>query len=208
MSRIPNLTLVTPSKWLAGLVNRSFLAQYPVKIIYNGIDISVFHITTSKIRERLGITNEKIVLGVAALWDKRKGLDDFIQLSRLLDKEYIIVLVGLSDDQIKHLPNNIIGIRRTNSTHELAELYTEATVFVNPTYEDNYPTTNIEAIACGTPVITYNTGGSPESAIMFGTIVEKGNVMELAKSISTNFEKRVKSIDIRETINEYMDLVN
>ena len=104
-----------------------------------------------------------MILGVASTWDKRKGLDDFVKLRTMIDRGYAIVLVGLSEKQIKSLPEGIVGIRRTESVNQLAELYSLADVFVNPTYVDNFPTTNIEALACGTPVVTYNTGGSPEA---------------------------------------------
>lgn len=126
---------------------------------------------------------KSIILGVTAIWDKRKGLNDFITLSERLGDEYKIILVGLAEEQINNLPDWIIGISHTNSVHELADLYSIADVFVNPTYEDNYPTTNLEAIVCGTPVITYATGGSPESAEMYGISVPKRDFTQLVSSI-------------------------
>ena len=128
-------------------------------------DLSVFKPTECDFREKFGLQDKKIILGVAGVWDKRKGLDDFLKLSESLkdNDEYRIVLVGLTDKQVKKMPKNIIGIKRTNNTAELAGLYTTADVLFNPTYEDNYPTVNLEAQACGTPVITYATGGSVES---------------------------------------------
>ena len=118
-------------------------------------------------------------MGVASIWDRRKGLDDFISLSNKLSGTYQIILIGLTKKQIAQLPKNIIGIERTESIEELAEYYSLAKVFVNPTYQDNFPTTNIEALACGTPVVTYNTGGSPEAIDKeTGIVVEKGNVDE------------------------------
>lgn len=175
---IGNLMLYTPSQWLAGLVKESFLKEYPVEVHYNKIDTSVFKPTPSDFRKQYGLEGKKIVLGVASVWDERKGLDDFIELAKLLDDSYTIVLVGLSEKQLRNLPNGIIGIRRTNSTKELAAIYTAADVFVNPTYEDNYPTTNLEAQACGTPVITYRTGGSPES-VPAENVVECGDLGKL-----------------------------
>lgn len=160
---VSNMTLITPSQWLADLVKQSFLKEYPVEVRYNTVDTSIFKPTPSDFRERHGLTDKKIVLGVASAWDDRKGLDDFIKLAAMLDDHYTIVLVGLSKKQIREMPKRIIGIERTNSPRELAEIYTSADVFANPTYEDNYPTVNLEAQACGTPVITYRTGGSPES---------------------------------------------
>lgn len=160
---VPNLTVVTPSKWLAGLVKQSFFKDYPVEVINNGIDLTVFKPTESDFREKYGLSDKKIILGVANVWEKRKGFDDFLQLARLIDDDYRIVLVGVNDKQLKMLPSNVIGIQRTNSVVELAQIYTAADVLFNPTYEDNYPTVNLEAQACGTPVITYPTGGSIES---------------------------------------------
>lgn len=161
---IERLHIVTPSQWLADLVKKSFLKEYPVTVIHNGIDTSVFKPTESDFRKQHGLENKKILLGVASPWTPRKGLQDFIKLAPMLPENWKIVLVGLSKRQLAHLPSNILGLERTNNTKELAQIYTAADVFFNPTYEDNYPTTNLEAIACGTPVITYDTGGSPESA--------------------------------------------
>lgn len=184
---IPNLQIITPSKWLAGLVKKSFLHKYPVSVIYNGIDTSVFKpVDSSELRQKLNIGDKKVILGVAAIWNQRKGLDDFIKLNNLINKnEYQIILVGLNEKQIKSLPSNMIGISRTNSVQELVEYYSLAYAFVNPTYEDNYPTTNLEAIACGTPVITYNTGGSPESAEINGICIEQGNIKYIANIIKS-----------------------
>lgn len=161
---VQNMTIVTPSQWLADLVKQSFLKEYPVKVIHNGIDLSVFRPIPSDFREKYHIPEDKFVLlGVAFGWGKRKGLDVFVELSRRLDPEtYQIVLVGTDDAVDNNLPENIISIHRTQNQQELAEIYTTADLFVNPTREDNYPTVNMEAIACGTPVLTFRTGGSPE----------------------------------------------
>ena len=157
-----DLTIITPSDWLASLVKESFLKDYPIKVINNGINLDIFRYRNSNFKEKYNILNKKIILGVASPWSKRKGLADFIKLSSILDEDFVIVLVGLNDKQMKNLPNNIIGIKRTNNQIELAEIYSAADLLFNPTYEDNYPTVNLEAISCGTPVLTYNTGGSPE----------------------------------------------
>ena len=156
---LKNMTIVTPSKWLAGLVDKSFFKNYKIEIINNGIDTTEFKHISSNVKERLNINDKKIILGVANKWDARKGLNDFIDLSKILSKDYVIVLVGLNEKQIKSLPDNVIGIKRTNNPKELVELYSSADVFFNPTYEDTFPTVNMEALACGTNVITYNTGG-------------------------------------------------
>lgn len=172
-----DITIVTPCKWLKELVNKSFFRDYDVKVIYNGINLDVFIPSESNFKEKYGIVNKKIVLGVASEWTPRKGLNDFITLSEKLSDEYKIVLVGLTQKQINSLPQKIIGLERTSDAEELAGLYSQSEVFFNPTYEDNFPTTNMEAIACGTHVLTYKTGGSPESvSVESGAIIEKGDI--------------------------------
>lgn len=205
---IANLELVTPSFWLAGLIRQSFLSEYPVSVIHNGIDTAVFRQTASNVKQRLGIADKKMVLGVAALWEPRKGLDDFLALAGILDEDYRVVLVGLSRKQLETLPPTVIGIERTDSVKELAELYSAADVFVNPTYEDNYPTTNLEAIACGTPVLSYDTGGSGESAALYGDVVKKGELHLLAERIqgSLSFTRDASSLDASEEIAAYVRL--
>lgn len=161
---VKDMTLVTPSHWLAGLVKQSFLSGYAVRVMHNGIDLSVFQPAESDFRRRYGIPDSTyIVLGVAFDWGRRKGLDVFTALAERLDQSYQIVLVGTDDAVDRELPAQILSIHRTQNQQELAEIYTAADVFVNPTREDNFPTVNLEALACGTPVITFDTGGSPEA---------------------------------------------
>ncbi len=163
-NNIPNLTFITPSKWLKDEVKQSFLKKYKTIVINNGIDLNVFKKTKDKeIFDKYNIpNNKKIILGVASVWEKRKGLDSFIKLAKEIDSNTTIVLVGLNNKQINSLPSNIIGISRTDNQKDLACIYSIADIFLNPTLEDNYPTTNIEAIACGTPIITFKTGGCSE----------------------------------------------
>nr|WP_280634503.1 glycosyltransferase [Clostridium aminobutyricum] len=137
-----------------------------------------------KILQKLGCQGKFIALGIASVWGERKGLNEFLALGKILTPEYQIILVGLSETQRKALPSNMIGVTRTNNIQELAKYYAVADVFVNPTLEDTFPTTNIEALACGTPIVTYNTGGSPEILDeSCGIIVEKGNIHELCEAI-------------------------
>lgn len=223
---VKNMTIITPSRWLAELVQKSFLREYPVEVHYNNIDTTVFKATQGKFREKYNLKDKKIILGVANVWDGRKGLKDFLQLAKMLDDSHAIVLVGLKDKQIAKMPKwlnqtildipddneasnreeeiirtsqgvafpadvrniyreitgtsfkadeapstraQLICLSRTGSAKELAEIYSTADWFVNPTYEDNLPTVNLEAIACGTKVITYLTGGSPETLNYKGT---------------------------------------
>ena len=158
------MTLITPSQWLASLVGESFLKGYPIEIRHNTIDKNVFKPTLSDFRNQNGIGNRFLILGVASPWTERKGINDFERLAGELDpKKFAIVLVGLNERQIKELPEGVIGLTRTESPHALAAIYTAADVFFNPTVEDNFPTVNLEAEACGTPVITYDTGGCSET---------------------------------------------
>lgn len=215
---VENMTLVTPSEWLAGLVKQSFLKDYPVKVINNGIDLSIFKTTPSDFRKKYDVGNKNIVLGVAFGWGKRKGLDVFIELANRLDREeYQIVLVGTDDTVDKQLPDSIISIHRTNDQSELAEIYTAADIFVNPTREENYPTVNMEALACGTLVLTFRTGGSPEIPDdTCGYVVEKDDVDELEKEIIRICEtkpysaeacvERAKNFDKNARFQEYIDL--
>ena len=181
-----DMTIVTPSEWLKSIVGQSYLSKYPTMVVNNGINTAVFKPTMGDFIKSNGLENKKIVLGVASAWDKRKGLYDFVKLSELLSDEFKVVLVGVSEAQRKKLPPSILAIGRTNNVTELAEIYSSAHVFVNTTYEDTYPTVNLEAIACHTPVISYKTGGSVESTLLFGgKCVEKGDLTALVQAIRT-----------------------
>ena len=213
-----DMTIVTPSQWLADLEKKSFLKDYPVKVINNGIDLSVFHPTESDFRQKHGIGDKYMLLGVANSWGARKGLDVFVELSKRLDPaKYQIVLVGTNDSVDKQLPDNIISVHRTQNQKELAEIYTAADLFVNPTREENYPTVNMESIACGTPVLTFRTGGSPEILDeTCGTVVECDDVDAMEKEIVRISEEkpfteencliRAGQFDQNERFKEYIDL--
>ena len=160
---VKNMTLIIPSNWLAGITHQSFLWKYPMEIVKNTIDMSVFRPTSGDFRKRMGLLDKVVILGVASAWDKRKGLDDILALRRLLNAQHAIVVVGVNERQISALPDGIIGIARTNSPQELAEMYTTADWYFNPTQEDIFSMTNMEAAACGCRVATYDTGGAPEA---------------------------------------------
>ena len=160
---VQDMTLISPSRWLKELAQKSFLGCYPVEVVYNTINTEIFHPTESDFREKHGLQGKKILLAVANIWEPRKGLRDLLELTDLLDERYHVVLVGRIPGEVPPLPDNVLWVSRTESTRELAQIYSAADVLVNPTHEDNYPTVNLEALACGIPVITYRTGGSPES---------------------------------------------
>lgn len=181
-----DLTIITPSVWLASLVKQSFLKDYPIKIINNGINLNVFQPTENDFKKKYDISKEKkILLGVAFDWSVRKGIDIFIDLSKRLDKnKYQIVLVGTNDVIDQNLPQSIISIHRTGNPNELAEIYSATDLFINPTREDTFPSVNIESLACGTPVLTFRTGGSPEIVDeTCGSIVECDDVDALEHEI-------------------------
>ena len=182
------LVIVPVSNWIKDEMQRSFLGGYDFRVIHNGINTDVFHVCDAqKVASRYGLAGKHVLLGVASIWSKEKGLDDFMQMSGLLDKDEVIVLVGIKPEEKKHLPRNILGISRTENVHELAELYSLADAFINPTWQDNYPTVNLEAIACGTPVVTYQTGGSVEAVTpQTGFVVKQGDyqgLLEAAREI-------------------------
>lgn len=176
---VKNLTLITPSNWLANLVHDSFLKEYPVEVRYNTVDTRIFKPTPSDFRDRYGLQGKTIVLGVANVWDERKGLIDFCTLAQMLNDHYGIVLVGLSKKQIKNLPKRIIGIHRTDSPQELAAIYTAADVLVNPSREETFGMTPLEAEACGTPSIVYENTACAEVAKKTGNMVVPQNVQSI-----------------------------
>lgn len=182
------LTLVPVSNWIEERLKESFLQNHKIRVIHNGIDLDKFHPAsedvTKRLREEYGLEDKKVILGVASTWTPMKGLLDFIELRKVLPESTLIVLLGLTEKQIQDLPRGIIGLKRTEDFGELLGFYSLSSVFCNPTYEDTFPTTNLEALACGTPVITYNTGGSPESIDGdTGLVVEKGDISGLNNAI-------------------------
>lgn len=201
---VENMILITPSLWLKNEIEKSYLKEYQIKVINNGIDTNVFKHIDSDIKEKYNIVNKKIVLGVASVWDRRKGLNSFIDLSGILSNEYQIVLIGLTKKQINDLPDNIIGISRTENVYELVNWYSAACVYFNPTLEDNYPTTNLEAIACGTPVITFDTGGSPESAGIFGKTISKNALNDCFNFDDMNDSRRSHDLDMYRMNSSYL----
>ena len=213
------MMIATPSLWLKQIAEQTFLNQYPICVIHNGIDCNVFKPTESNVRETYGIDKNKFVLlGVAYNWGKKKGLDVFSALSEQIDDlKYQIVLVGTDDTIDKQLPKNIVSIHKTQSKAELAAIYSTADLFVNPTREEVFGMVNIEALACGTPVITFRTGGSPECIDQTcGTVVDCDNFIELKEKIQQICElheytadmcmKRARAFDEKEIYYNYINI--
>lgn len=167
---ISNLELIVPSYWLESRVRQSFLREYPVSVVYNTINREIFKPTPSDFRQKHGLQGKTILLGVASVWDDRKGLKDFLALSELLEDSYKIVLIGLSQDQIAALPKKILGLPRTNSMEELAQAYTAADLFLNPSVEETFGMTAMEARCCGTEAIVYQDTACEEIVNQFGGI--------------------------------------
>ena len=211
---ISGLHLVTPSKWLKEQAEKSFLSQYMISVINNGIDLDVFRPVKSDFKKKYGLENRFVIVSAATAWSKMKGYDDFVWLAEHLDDSYKIVLVGLSDKQIKLLPHCIKGIERTNNTHELAAIYCGADAYVCLSHCENYPTVILEAEACGLPVITYDVGGCSEAAGARSVVVNKGDykrVLTLLNQRKTTSSGRTTIGKIRgvdDVLLDYIDLYN
>lgn len=215
---IENLTIVTPSQWLADRVKESFLACYKVVVINNGIDLNIFKPTKSNFRKQYGLHGKIILLGVASGWSKSKGLDIFIELSKILPNSYKIVLVGLSKEQIRIIPKEILGLEKTNNPQELAKIYSAADWFINPSMEETMGLVTAEAIACGTPAIVSNVTAVPEvinsdSGIVVNSCDTQGfyDIIESLEDYTIKKEnclKRATEFDMYKKYNQYMHLYN
>ena len=216
---LKDLTIVSPSSWLADLVKESFFRNYPVEVINNGIDLTRFKPLENDIRKKYRLEDKYLILGVANVWGERKGLDVFVKLAKILPENYQILLVGTNSETDRLLPGNVISIHRTYDQEELVKIYSAADLFVNPTREENFPTVNIEALACGIPVLTFETGGSPEIIDEnCGSAVAKDDVNELAEQIvriceDKRYKKeaclnRASRYDMKNAFEGYISLYN
>lgn len=181
---LDQLTIVPVSEWIREEMQYSFFRNNQFHVIHNGINTNIFNIyNPEQVKQKYELNGKHILLGVASIWSREKGFDDCIQMADLLHPDEMLVLVGVRSEQQKRLKKNMLGIPRTENIHQLAELYAAADAFINPTWQDNYPTVNLEAIACGTPVVTYRTGGSIEAITdQTGFIVPQGNVKEMLEA--------------------------
>ncbi len=211
---VKDMTIVTPSNWLGNLVSQSYLKDYKILTVNNGIDLSLFKPCESHIKDRLGIGDKKMLLAVSGHFGERKGYRYYLDLAKRLPQNYVLVMVGVSEAQKSELPKNVIGITRTENQRELAELYTAAEAMVNLTLEDTFATVNIESIACGTPVITWEIGGSPEVAGDECGIVTKAldldaiykAIMSVTKDETKCIERAQDKFDKTKMIETYIEL--
>ncbi len=180
---IPDLQLIVPSFWLESRVKQSFLKEYPVEVVYNTINREIFKPTPGNFREKHGLEGKKILLGVASVWDARKGLKDFLELQTMLDESYRIVLIGLSKEQIGALPEGILGLPRTNSMEELAQAYTAADLYVNPSTEETFGMTAMEARCCGTESVVYKDTACEEIVEQFGGVAVPRGARHLYEAV-------------------------
>ena len=217
-NQVKDMTIVTPSAWLGNLVHESiFKDHYPVKVINNGIDLNVFKPTESDFRLQHHLEDKFLLLGLAYYWDESKGLDVFIELSKRLPENFKIVLVGTNEETEKLLPENILSIHRTSSREELVKIYSACDLFVNPTRDENFPTVNIESLACGLPVLTFATGGSAEIIDeTCGSSVPTSDIDGLEKEILRIYKtkpysrqaclKRASKYAMEDRFNDYVEL--
>lgn len=213
---VKNMTLVTPSKWLSNELKQSFLSQYKAVIINNGIDTNVFKYHPNHFREKHKLEKKYVVLGVSTSWDDMKGLSDYIALSEMLSDDFKVVLVGIKREQKDKIPSRMLGIERTSSLEELVDIYSSADLYLNLSYCENYPTVNLEAVSCGIPLLTYDTGGSSEVAeITGGIVVKRGDLNGVALKIVEARDKKLKlpmldlkQFDVSYEISKYLQLYN
>ena len=223
-SDIKDLTIVTPSEWLGDIVKQSYLGGYPSLVINNGIDLDVFKYYEDNVKEslistseKIGRCSDKIVLAVSSGWSKRKGFDYLIEIAKKLKKDYQLVVVGINDGMAKQLPSDVICLSDVSNQTELAKVYSATDVFINPTMEEAFGLVNLEALACGVPVVTFRSGGSPECIDkQSGMVVEQGDVDGMLHAIeelcSRHHEEnyngainRAKQFDERKLYEKYLE---
>ena len=201
-----NMVLVTPSVWLKEEVGQSMLKEYTCQVIYNDVSLEDFRYDPGTLRQEYGLEDKRVYLACANVWTPQKGYEECLKLAKHLHRNEVLVMVGMSEKQMKDLPPQVIGIPHCN-IDELRNWYSTCDAFFNPTLEDNYPTVNLEAAACGAPIVTYRTGGSPESAGAHGTVVDRYNIHEaMIKLRSVNRKDAIKEEEKPAMSQEYLAL--
>ncbi len=202
---ISNIIFITPSNWMADQVKNSFVNNYNIKVIYNGIDLDVFKPIITNDDVKSAYKADYLLLGVANVWDERKGLNRFIELSKIIDRDCKILLIGLNEKQIQKLPSNIIGITKTKKIDELVKLYNAADIYINMSVEETMGLTTVEALACGTQSIVINSTAIPETISDYsGFIVQKNDIIQSVYSCIKYMRKNPKlSYDCREQAKKF-----
>lgn len=185
---VPDMEIIVVSHWLEALVKRSFLKDYKVTMIYNNVDEKKFKYHKSDILGKYGIAEKKIILGVATDWTEYKGLYDFYYLAEKLSDEYKVVLLGLTQRQIKKIPSNILGLERTKTIQELVDWYSASYLHVVASKEETFGMTLLEARKCGTQVIAYKGTACEEVVNMYGGILVEQGIANIYEAI-INMEK-------------------
>ncbi len=209
-----NITLITPSQWLADVTKQSYMGKYEIHTIPNGVDLEAFKPTESDFRKKYGLENKKIILGVASAWGKNKGTDEFAALAQTLGDDFKVVMVGVNENLAKTLPNEILVFPRTQTVKELAEIYTAADVFLNPSRQETMGLTTVEAMACGTPVVTSNLTAVPEVVTEENGIVcenlepenIKNAILKVLEGSYTSVRKTSKKFEKSKQYNKYFEI--
>lgn len=202
-----NLTIVTPSAWLKEEISKSFLKNYSCRVIYNDVNLNSFYYDPGNVRDRYDIRNKRMYMACANVWTAQKGFAECMKLAAELDDNELLVMVGLSEKQIRSLPDHVLGIAHCD-VNELRNWYSACDSFFNPTLEDTFPTVNLEAAACGAPIVTYKTGGSPEAAGNHGITVERYDIGQALKELRNTDREKMPAPNVRERsmAEEYMEL--
>lgn len=179
------LYITTVSKWLKGLVEKSFFSSSPVTVVYDGIDTDAFCYRESDLRKQYGLENKFILIAAAANWTSAKGWNDYIKLSTILPDDCRIFLIGVKDEQKVQLPSQIVSVGRINGKEKLAEYFSMADVLLNLSYQETFGMTTAEAMSCGTPGISYNKTACPELiSPETGIVVEAGDMNQVLSAIN------------------------
>ncbi len=184
LNNIDDLVIVGVSEWISNEAKKSFLKSKEIVTIHNGVDLNIFKPIKSDMRMKLNISDKFVILGTADKWLNERNRDTFRYIFDQLSHDEILVLIGCSEEQLGKLPSNVMGLKYISERTELAKIYSMSDVFVNVTWEDSLPTVNIESICCGSPIITFDSGGSPEIINSeTGIVVKQGDYISLLKAV-------------------------
>ena len=219
-SMIDDLVVVSCSDWLTDITRRSFLGNRRLMTIHNGVNLEVFRpITSNGIRTRLQIDDKAfVVLGMANKWLLERNREVLSAVLSMTD--IILVLLGCTkEQQIKVNGSNVKTVGFVGDKHELACYYSAADVFVNLSWEDTFPTVNLESLACGTPIIAHYCTGVPEMVdAKVGMVIQPGCAEKMiaaineVKSVGKDYyskhcrAKAEKEYDYKQCVAKYISL--